>query len=91
MTGTGDYSRQRLAHLEALAARLPEHGLAARLVGTDDPVLSVWHPGTGRQTLVFATPARDGWMFLWARGGQERADDPGRAAELIGRTLSRPA
>ncbi len=89
MTGTGDYSGQRLARLEALAALLPEHGLSARLLGTDDPVLSVWHPGTGRQTIVFATPAKGGWMFLWAPGGQESADDPGRAAERIGRTLSR--
>ncbi|MGI5160079.1 hypothetical protein [Microbispora sp. CA-102843] len=89
MTGTGDYSGQRLAHLEALAARLPERGLTARLLGTDDPVLSVWHPDTGRQTIVFATPAKEGWMFLWAPGGQESADDPGRAAELISQTLSR--
>ncbi|GGO30435.1 hypothetical protein [Microbispora bryophytorum] len=88
MTGTGDYSGQRLARLEALAARLREHGMSAQLLGTDDPVLSVRHPGTGRQTIVFATPAREGWMFLWAPGGQESADDPGRAAELIGRTLS---
>ncbi|WP_169979298.1 hypothetical protein [Microbispora sp. H10836] len=88
MTGTGDYSGQRLIHLAALAARLPEHGLAARLLGTDDPVLSVRHPGTGRRTIVFATPAREGWMFLWAPGGQESADDPGRAAEMISRTLS---
>ncbi|GAB3141224.1 hypothetical protein [Microbispora hainanensis] len=90
MTGTGDYSRQRLARLEALAARLPGQGLSSRLLGTDDPVLSVWHPGTGRQTIVFATPTREGWMFLWAPAGQESADDPGRAAELIGLALSRP-
>ncbi|WP_030506475.1 hypothetical protein [Microbispora rosea] len=90
MTGTGDYSRQRLARLGALAARLPGLGLSARLLGTDDPVLSVWHQGTGRQTIVFATPTKEGWMFLWAPGGQESADDPGRAAELIGQTLSRP-
>ncbi|GIH53131.1 hypothetical protein Mro02_00450 [Microbispora rosea subsp. aerata] len=89
MTGTGDYGGQRLACLQALAARLPEHGLAARLLGTDDPLLSVWHPGTGRRTIVFASPAREGWMYLWAPGGQERADNPGRAAELISRTLSR--
>ncbi|MEU7692406.1 hypothetical protein OHB01_21780 [Microbispora hainanensis] len=90
MTGTGDYSRQRLARLEALAARLSGQGLSARLLGTDDPVLSVRHPGTGRQTIVFATPSGEGWMFLWAPGGQESADDPGRAAELIGQALSRP-
>ena len=89
MTGTGDYGRQRLAHLAALAARLSEHDLASRLLGTDDPVLSVRHPGTGRQTIVFATPAGKGWMFLWAPGGQESADDPGHAAEMISRTLSR--
>nr|WP_205830843.1 hypothetical protein [Microbispora sp. CL1-1] len=79
-----------MARLEALAARLSGQGLSARLLGTDDPVLSVRHPGTGRQTIVFATPSGEGWMFLWAPGGQESADDPGRAAELIGQALSRP-
>lgn len=91
MTGTGDYGRQRLAHLEALAERLPERGLAARLLGGDDPVLSVWHPGTGRQTIVFATPAKEGWMFLWAPGGKASADRPGLVADMIVTTLSQPA
>ncbi|WP_182879357.1 MULTISPECIES: hypothetical protein [unclassified Microbispora] len=90
MTGTGDFGRQRLAYLEALAARLPGYGLAARLIGGDTPVLSVWHPETGRQTIVFAIPSGEGWTFLWAPGGQESADDPGRAAETIHSTLTRP-
>ncbi|MFC7644130.1 hypothetical protein ACFQX6_27890 [Streptosporangium lutulentum] len=68
------FTQQRLAHLESLAAELPDRGLVSRMLGGDDPVLWVWHPGSGRQTIVFATPAKDGWLFLWSlgRSGERR-------------------
>ncbi|ETK35811.1 hypothetical protein [Microbispora sp. ATCC PTA-5024] len=90
MTGTSAYGRERRAYLEALAARLPERGLAGRLVGADDPVLWVWHPRTRRQTIVFASPSREGWTFLWSPDGQESVEEPGLTAETIRKQLSQP-
>jgi hypothetical protein len=84
---TDTFTQQRLAHLESLAAELPGRGLVGRMLGAGDPVLWVWHPGTGKQTIVFAAPAQDGWLFLWSPSGQEGAGDPAHAAELIGKSL----
>ncbi|MEU7743828.1 hypothetical protein [Nonomuraea sp. NPDC049158] len=69
------YTGERRTHLEALAKLLPGHGLASRMIGGEEPVLWAWHLRTGRQTLVFATPAGRGWQFLWSPGGQGTADD----------------
>nr|SBO93422.1 hypothetical protein BN4615_P2936 [Nonomuraea gerenzanensis] len=77
------YTGERRVHLEALAELLPAHGLVSRMVGGEDPVLWVWHPRTGRQTIVFATPSNDGWQFLWSPGGQASAGDPQRAASAL--------
>jgi hypothetical protein len=85
---TDTFAQQRLAHLESLAAELPDLGMVGRLLGGDDPVLWVWHPGTGRQTIVFATPAKDGWLFLWSPDGQEGTGDPGHVAESVGKLLA---
>jgi hypothetical protein len=71
----GAYTGERRTHLEALAGLLPKHGLVGRMVGDDDPVLWAWHPRTGRQTIIFATPAHRGWLFLWSPRGQGSADD----------------
>ncbi|WP_433254153.1 hypothetical protein ACQPYK_11970 [Streptosporangium sp. CA-135522] len=84
---TAPFVQQRLAHLESLAAGLRGRGLMCRMLGAGNPVLWVWHPGNGRQTIVFASPAGDGWLFLWAPDGQESAEDPGRAAGLVGKLL----
>ncbi|HEX4813247.1 MAG TPA: hypothetical protein VFV66_10905 [Nonomuraea sp.] len=81
------YTGERRAHLEALAELLPGQGLVSRMVGRDDPVLWVWHPRTGRQTVVFATPSGNGWLFLWSPGGQGRADDLAGTAGALQRTL----
>ncbi|MFF5211834.1 hypothetical protein [Streptosporangium sp. NPDC000396] len=43
----------------------------------------VWHPGSGRQTIVFATPVRSGRLFLWSSHGQESTGNPGHSAEMI--------
>ena len=88
MTSTSTFARQRRTHLEALAERLPERGLVSRMLGGDDPVLWVWHPHTGKQTIVFATPAKQGWLFLWSPDGQENADEPGSAADLVQKLLA---
>jgi hypothetical protein len=77
------YTGERRVHLEALAELLPAHGLVSRMIGGEDPVLWVWHPRTGRQTIIFATPSGQGWQFLWSPGGQGTADDlQGTAAAL---------
>ncbi|MFB9475351.1 hypothetical protein ACFFR3_38180 [Nonomuraea salmonea] len=85
------YTGERRARLEALAALLPAHGLVSRTVGGDDPVLWVWHPRTSRQTLVFATPANDGWRFLWSPRGQGTADDLEGTCAALRRTLDAPS
>ncbi|MET7464244.1 hypothetical protein [Nonomuraea sp. NPDC005501] len=81
------YTGERRAHLEALAELLPEQGLVSRMIGGDDPMLWVWHPETGRQTIIFATPSRGGWIFLWAPGGQGRVEELARTAGALRRTL----
>ncbi|WP_327086495.1 hypothetical protein OIE66_29710 [Nonomuraea sp. NBC_01738] len=82
------YTGERRTHLEALAELLPEHGLVGRMVGGADPVLWAWHPRTGKQTIVFATPAHLGWLFLWSPGGQGSADDLEQAVLSLKETLS---
>lgn len=84
---TSTFSRQRLIHLGSLATELSKHGLVSRTVGGDDPVLWVWHPDSGRQTIVFATPAKDGWLFLWSPDGQEDTGDLRPVAEALGKLL----
>ncbi|WP_441119200.1 hypothetical protein [Nonomuraea sp. H19] len=95
MAGGGDvasgYTGERRALLQALAALLPDQGLVSRMVGGDDPVLWVWHPRTGRQTIVFATPSNRGWLFLWSSGGQGRADDLERTAGSLREMLESSA
>ncbi|WP_067132729.1 hypothetical protein [Microtetraspora malaysiensis] len=88
MTSTSTYGPQRRTHLEELAGRLPERGLVGRMLGGDDPVLWVWHPETGNQTIIFAAPTIDGWMFLWSPDGQESAEDPGKTADAVTHLLS---
>ncbi|NBE92019.1 hypothetical protein FE391_36585 [Nonomuraea sp. KC401] len=81
------FTGERRVHLEALAELLPAVGLVGRLVGEDDPVLWVWHPHTGRQTIIFATPSGEGWLFLWSPGGQGSADDLARTAAALREAL----
>jgi hypothetical protein len=58
------------------------------MLSEGDPVLWVWHPGTGRQTIVFATPTGRGWVFLWSPDSQEGADNPAHAADMLKKLLS---
>ncbi|WP_336204838.1 hypothetical protein [Nonomuraea sp. LPB2021202275-12-8] len=81
------YTGERRTHLQALAELLPGYGLVSRMVGDDDPVLWVWQPHTGRQTMVFATPVHRGWLYLWSPGGQSSVDDPERAARALKEAL----
>lgn len=85
------FTQQRLAHLDSLADELRQRGLGSRTLGGITPVLWVWHPDGHRQTIVFATPAQDGWLFLWSPDGEESADEPARAAESVERLLAPPA
>ncbi|WP_219471565.1 hypothetical protein [Nonomuraea rhizosphaerae] len=85
------YTGERRTHLEALAALLPGQGLASRMIGGEEAVLWVWHPGTARRTLVFATPSRDGWLFLWSPGGQSSVDDLRGTARALEEALRNSA
>ncbi|WP_329091903.1 MULTISPECIES: hypothetical protein [unclassified Streptosporangium] len=82
------FTQQRLAHLDSLATELRQRGLASRTLGGTAPVLWVWHPDSLRQTIVFATPVRDGWLFLWSPDGEESADDPAHAADSVEKLLA---
>ncbi len=84
---TSRFSQQRLTHLGSLSAELSGRGLASRMVGGDDPVLWVWHPDSRKQTIVFATPAEGGWLFLWSPDGQEKAGDFRRVADSLEQLL----
>lgn len=77
------YTEERRLHLQSLAELLPDHGLVGRMVGGGEPVLWVWHPRTGRQTLIFATPTQRGWLFLWSPGGQGGADELEMTVEAL--------
>lgn len=90
VTSTSEFSSRRRALLEALAEQLPERGLASRMIGGEEPVLWIWHPHSRKQTIVFASPAKEGWVFLWSPDGQENAEEPGRTADRIKRLLSQP-
>ncbi|GIH68692.1 MULTISPECIES: hypothetical protein [Sphaerimonospora] len=90
MTSTSEYGWRRRSLLETLAGQLPERGLASRMIGGEEPVLWIWHPRTRKQTIVFASPAKEGWVFLWSPDGQENADEPGLAADRIRKLLSQP-
>jgi hypothetical protein len=81
------YTGERRTHLEALAELLPNQGLVSRMLGGDDPVLWVWHPRTGRQTIIFATPSNRGWLFLWSPGGQGSVNDLEHTASALRETL----
>ncbi|MFC4005617.1 hypothetical protein ACFOY2_00170 [Nonomuraea purpurea] len=81
------YTGERRVRLEALAELLPGQGLVSRMVGGDDPVLWVWHPRTGRQTIIFATPSHRGWLFLWSPGGQGSADELEHTTAALLQTL----
>ncbi|KAB8195694.1 hypothetical protein FH608_009245 [Nonomuraea phyllanthi] len=84
------YTSERRSRLEALAELLPHHGLVSRMVGNHEPVLWVWHPRTGRQTMIFAIPSHRGWTYLWSPGGQSDADQPELAAAALREILEKP-
>ncbi|MBG0828854.1 hypothetical protein HS041_13855 [Planomonospora sp. ID67723] len=85
---TDTFTQQRLTHLESLAAELPDRGMVSRMLGGDDPVLWVWHPSSGKQTIVFATPAKEGWLYLWSPDGQEGTAHPAQVAESVKQLLA---
>ena len=90
VTSSSAYGEQRHALLDALARQLPERGLSCRIVGEGEPVLWVWHPETRKQTMVLASPAPDGWVYLWSPRGQESAGDPAHTADLLKELLAAP-
>ncbi|MWA03871.1 hypothetical protein F8568_026495 [Actinomadura sp. LD22] len=65
----GEIAEVRRRHLAALAGELRARGLACRLAGPGESVLSVHGPGAGRRLMVVATPTGAGWSYLWPGGG----------------------
>lgn len=64
-----DLARVRQGHLAALAYEVESRGLAWRLAGPGESVLSVHCARSGRSVMVVATPSGDGWSYLWPGGG----------------------
>lgn len=81
------YDGERRTLLRALAEEASRQGLASSLIGGEEPLLHVWHPRTGRRTLVLALPAHRGWVFLWSPGGRAPADDLQRTARALREAL----
>lgn len=94
---SSDLLRARRRHLTALAYAVEVQGFTWRLLGRDESVLRVLHPGSGRSAMAVAMPSPvAGWFYLWTGDGMADATDPsvaaGRIAELLtsGTTLERP-
>ncbi|SNT50714.1 hypothetical protein SAMN05443665_10378 [Actinomadura meyerae] len=83
VVGGRETAETRRRHLAALAREVEARGLAWRFAGPDDSLLAVYGPRTRRRVMVVATPAGEGWSYLWPGGGiADVADAAGAAAEL---------
>jgi hypothetical protein len=90
MAGSSDpIGGARRHHLAALAYEAGARGLACRLVGPGEGVLSVVEPRRGRSTMVVVIPSSPNvWSYLWGDGGVADTSDPAAAADLIAAFLT---
>jgi hypothetical protein len=88
VVGGRGIAETRRNHLAALAREVEARGLAWRFVGPDESLLAVYGPRTGRRLMVVATPAGDGWSYLWPDGGLADVADLGAAADQLTRLLT---
>ena len=83
-----DLARVRRRHLAALAYEVELRGLAWRLAGPGESVLSVHGARSGRCVRVVATPAGDGWSYLWPGGGIADVAAASQVADRLARMLT---
>ncbi|MER7545342.1 hypothetical protein [Actinomadura sp.] len=83
-----EIAETRRRHLAALAREVEARGLAWRLTGPGESLLAVYGPRSGRRLMVVATPAGDGWSYLWPDGGIADVADAAAAADQLTRLLT---
>ncbi|MEV5830227.1 hypothetical protein AB0L25_32140 [Spirillospora sp. NPDC052242] len=88
VVGGPDLARVRRRHLAALAYEVELRGLAWRLAGPGESVLSVRGARSGRSVMVVATPSGDGWSYLWPGGGIADVAAAAQVADRLARLLS---
>ncbi|MFA1547626.1 hypothetical protein [Actinomadura chokoriensis] len=88
MSVVGGIAEVRRRHLAALAREVEARGLAWRFAGPEESLLAVYGPRTRRRLMVVATPAGDGWSYLWPGGGMADVTDLTAAADQLARLLT---
>lgn len=88
VVGAQEFAEVRRHHLAALAYEVAARGLSWRLAGPEESVLTVLGPRSGRQIMVVATPAGDGWSYLWTGGGIANVADVSNVADRLARQLT---
>ncbi|QFG26922.1 hypothetical protein F7P10_08785 [Actinomadura sp. WMMB 499] len=88
VVGGRDLARVRRGHLAVLAYEVERRGLACRLAGPGESVLSVRDARSGRSAMVVATPAGDGWSYLWPGGGIADVAAAPQVADRLARLLA---
>ncbi|GAA4149737.1 hypothetical protein [Actinomadura keratinilytica] len=78
----------RRHHLAALAYEVEARGLRWRLAGPEESVLCVLSTVSRRRAMVVATPAGDGWSYLWAGGGIAPVTQVAAVADRLVRLLA---
>ncbi|XVQ09293.1 hypothetical protein ACQP1W_43295 [Spirillospora sp. CA-255316] len=87
VVGAQEFAEVRRHHLAALAYEVEGRGLLWRLAGPEESVLTVLGPRTRRQAMVVATPAGDGWSYLWTGGGIADVAEVMSVADRLARLL----
>lgn len=88
MSVVGGIAEVRRRHLAALAREVGARGLDWRFAGPEESLLAVYGPRTRRRLMVVATPAGDGWTYLWPGGGMADVTDVATAADQLARLLT---
>lgn len=87
VVGEREIDEARRRHLAVLARELEARGLAWRLAGPGESLLSVTGPRTRRQVMVVATLSGDGWYYLWPGGGIAGVGEASTVADALARLL----
>ncbi|WP_344593749.1 hypothetical protein [Actinomadura vinacea] len=87
VVGAQEFAEVRRHHLAALAYEVEARGLLWRLAGPEESVLTVLGPRTRRRAMVVATPAGDGWSYLWTGGGIADVGEVAAVADRLARLL----
>ncbi|XRQ12441.1 hypothetical protein ACN3XK_16575 [Actinomadura welshii] len=87
VVGGREIAEARRRHLAVLAKEAEARGLAWRLAGPEESLLSVTGPLSRRQIMVVATVTGDGWFYLWPGGGMADVAEAPQVADRLARLL----